>query len=103
MPDLTSSQGQPAEELPTIKKADLLKRYRTRLEGAEQWRKDEGWDATWKRMRDLYRLKHFETPSTRDRIAVAVSFATINVILPSVSVALPRFTVFASSEDPDTQ
>src|SRR3990167_4160174 len=103
MPDLTSAQSQPIEELPTLANKELLKRYRTRLDGAKQWREQEGYDDVWKRLRALYRLKHFETNSTRDRIAVAISFATVNVILPSVAVSHPKFTVWASSEDPDLQ
>ncbi len=98
MPDLTSAQAQPVASLPPLSREDRLKRYRMRVEGSKKWREQEGYDDTWKRLRDFYRLKHFEGFSDQDRIAVAVSFATINVIAPSIAVNHPKITVSATQE-----
>ena len=80
-----------------------LKDQRARVKGAKRWRENEGLDETWKRLRNIYRLKHFKTKSDEDRIAVAVSFATINVIAPSIAVNNPKITVWPTLEDPDHQ
>lgn len=90
-------------DLPRKGKTELLKRYRTRLDGARQHRESKGYDDTWARLRDLYRLKHFKADSDQDRIAVAISFATINVIAPSVAVNSPKIVVWPTEEDPDHQ
>jgi hypothetical protein len=91
MPDLTSVEGQ--EPLSHTAR-DLLKRYRGRIESSKKWREDECHDKTWKRLRDMYRLKMIpEYLNDGDQIAVAISFATINVIAPSVSINHPKFTV----------
>ena len=82
---------------------DLLPRYRDRITAAKRWREDEKFDATWKRLRDVYRLRPFERYSSDDRIAVAVAFATINVIAPSIAVNYPKITVASRNEDPDEQ
>lgn len=103
MPDLISKQGQPADELTTLSKTEKLKRYRSRVEGCKRWREDEGLDDTWKRLRDLYRLKHFDEISSEDRIAVAITFATVNVIAPSVAINNPKFVATVASEDPEQQ
>lgn len=103
MPDLTSVHGQTLASLPTKSSSDLLKRYRSRIESAKKWRDAEKYDDTWKRLRDVYRLKFFDGLSDQDRIAVAVSFATINVIAPSISTNHPSIAVNAASEDPDSQ
>ena len=103
MPDLVSKQGQPADELKTLSKAEMLKRYRSRVEGAKRWREDDGQDDAWKRLRDLYRLRHFEDVSEQDRIAVAITFATVNVIAPSVAINHPKFVATVADEDPDRQ
>lgn len=98
MPDLTSPRGQSPDSLPPRTRDDLLKRYRMRVEGSKKWREGEGYDETWKRLRDFYRLKHFEGVSETDRVAVAVSFATINVIAPSIAINHPKITCNATIE-----
>lgn len=80
-----------------------LQRYRDRITAAKRWREDEKYDATWKRLRDIYRLKMFNGWSDDDRIAVAIAFSTINVIGPSVAVNYPRVTVASKVEDWDSQ
>jgi len=46
-------------------------------------------------MIDMYRGKHYENMSEEDRLLVNMSFSTINVIGPSVSVNHPKITVGA--------
>ena len=72
---------------------DLLVRYRDKLEQSRKWRKQEKFDDTWKRMIDMYRGKHYKMSSEEDRLLVNMAFATINVILPSVSVNYPKIVV----------
>jgi hypothetical protein len=69
-----------------------------RLSRAREWRKDEGYDERWRRMRDLYQGKHFDKSTTEDQIAVNIMFSTVNVILPSVAINNPKFTVNALRE-----
>lgn len=98
MPDFTSSGGFDSESLPFISKTETLKRYRGRVEASKQWRDDEKFTSTWKRLRDIYRLRMFSAFSEEDRIAVAVAFATVNVIAPSVAVNHPKIVVLARNE-----
>lgn len=90
--------SQDVATLPTFTLRDKLARYRARIEASKRWREGEGYDDTWARLRDFYRLKHFDFLSNSDRIAVAVSFATINVIAPSISINYPKVTVAATVE-----
>lgn len=82
-------------------RADLLKRYRNRIEISRAWRKDEGYDQLWKRLIDLYGGKHFKGLSTEDRIAVNIAFSTVNVIYPSISVNYPKISVWARKPEDD--
>jgi hypothetical protein len=79
-------------------RADLLKRYRQRLEVSRKWRKKEH-EQTWRRLIDLYKGKHFKHTTKEDRVAVNIAFATVNVIMPSVAVNHPKITVGA--RDPE--
>jgi hypothetical protein len=79
--------------------ADYLKQYKQRLDASKRWRKDEGYDATWKRMRDMYRGYQFDDYRNEDRILVNVAFSSVNVISPSVSVNFPKITVNAVNPD----
>lgn len=99
LPDATAKRG----GRPSTK--DRVKRYRNRLDVSKRWRKDEGYDATWTRLIDLYRNKHFSTAELQkgDRIAVNIAFATINVIAPSVSINYPKITVASVNEATDPQ
>jgi hypothetical protein len=99
MPDMISSSGFPAEALPHVPKRELIARYKARVEGVQKWREDEGYDDTWKRLRDVYRLRMFTANTQEDRVLVAVAFATINVIEPSVAINYPKITVTANHED----
>lgn len=98
MPTPTDPQGQPTSSLPQLQDVELLKRYRMRVEAAKQWRQAEHYDDTWKRLRDLYRLRVFSDDSEEDRLLVAIAFATINVIEPSIAINYPKLTVTAASE-----
>ena len=80
-----------------------LQRYRDRITAAKRWREDERHDATWKRLRDIYRLKMFDGWSDDDRIAVAIAFSTINVIGPSIAVNYPTISVVSRDESQDQQ
>ena len=83
-----------------ISNREIISQYRDKIQQSKRWRQQEGLDATWKRMIDLYRGKHFETDSETDRMLINDAFATINVIWPSVSVNYPKITVNARrSED----
>jgi len=83
-------------------KADEYDRVKTRLRLAQKWRTDEGFDAKWRRMIDLYRGKTYwdnhQFGVTSDRISVNLAFSTVNVIAPSVAVNHPKITVSATKE-----
>jgi hypothetical protein len=78
----------------------LLQRYQARIKNAERWRRDdEDLDGTWQRMIDLYRGKHFPAEySGREMIVVAIAKATVDVIVPSVSVNHPKITITPTNE-----
>ena len=79
--------------------ADHLKHYKQRIEASRRWRKKDGYDATWKRMNDLYRGKHFDDYKNEDQMLINISFSTINTISPSISVNYPKITVSAVNPD----
>jgi len=75
--------------------AEYLAICKSRIDSSRKWRKDDGYDATWRRMTDMYKGRHFDDYRTEDRILVNISFSTINVISPSISVNYPKITVNA--------
>ena len=75
--------------------ADLLKKYRQHISKSKRWRREEGYDDTWRRLIDMYRGRHYEFATDEDRLLVNVAFATVNVISPSVSVNYPKIAVNA--------
>ena len=79
-------------------RSELLERDRQRIDRARRWRDQEGLDSTWRRLNDLYRGRHWPstTSAQRDLIAVNLSFSTVNVIAPSVSVNHPKIVVSAN-------
>ena len=79
--------------------ADHLKHAKMRLEASKKWRKQDGYDALWKRLNDLYRGKHFDDYKNEDQMLVNIAFSTINVISPSISVNYPKITVNATSAE----
>jgi hypothetical protein len=84
------------------KNTEALGAYRSALTRSRKWREDERYDDTWKRLRDTYALKFFDSTSDVDQIAVAISFANINVIGPSIAINHPKTTVLARQpEDQD--
>lgn len=89
--------------LPDVSKDKLLATYRGRIERGVKWREDEGYDDTWKRLRDVYAGKLYDSLGSEDRAAVNLAFATINVILPSVTVNNPKLTVTARREEEGDQ
>lgn len=87
-----------------ISKKKKLERYKSRLDHARKWREDEGYDATWERMRDLYRGKHFPKSITdEDRISVNIAFSMVNVIVPSISINHPKIEVLPNKPDQEDQ
>lgn len=74
-------------------KASALARYRSLVDNAIRWRDEQGYDALWWRMIDMYRGRQVPDFTDEDRIIVNISFGTINVIYPSVSVNYPKITV----------
>lgn len=83
--------------------ADLLTAYRSKIVQSKKWRKEEEYDDLWSRLIDLYRGKHYKvSQNSEDRLLINVAFATINVILPGVTVNYPKITVNARRpEDAD--
>jgi len=85
-------------------RTEQFETMKSRLESARRWRDDEGYDALWTRMVDLYRGKHWPrtTYSKEDLVVVNLAFSTVNVIAPSVSVNHPKVVVSPNSpEDQD--
>ena len=82
-------------------KKDMLAKYMMRVKAAKEWRDSEGYDKTWKRLRDYYRLKMASPYDDSDSIVVAIAFATINVIAPSVAINHPKVTVTPRDEEHD--
>lgn len=82
-----------------LTKEEKFARVRDRIDLAERFRKDEGFDAKWHRLIDLYRGKtYLQDLGTEDRISVNLAFSTVNVIAPSVAVNHPKITVSANKE-----
>ena len=54
--------------------ADHLKHAKMRLEASKKWRKQDGYDALWKRMNDLYSGKHFDDYKSEDQMLVNIAF-----------------------------
>ena len=79
--------------------SELLKDYCERLNASKRWRKDEGYDAVWRRLVDLYKGKQFDSYSEEDRVLVNMVFSTVNVIAPSIAVNYPKITVNAVNAD----
>lgn len=75
--------------------SDVLAEYRQHLLSSKKWRKDEGFDADWRRYVDLYKGKHYDSYSPEDRMLINISFSTVNVIAPAVAVNYPKITVNA--------
>jgi hypothetical protein len=83
-----------------LNKAEKLKRYRHRVQYAQRWRSDAGYDDTWRRMVDLYKGKHFPSSfDDEDRIAINIAFSTINIIFPSITINHPKIEVYANKEE----
>ena len=85
-------------------KADKYEIVKRRLDASARWRDEMGYDSLWRRMADLYRVKHWPqtSVSSEDLIAVNLAFSTINVIAPSVSVNHPKIVVTPNQpEDQD--
>jgi hypothetical protein len=75
--------------------SDQLKAYKQRLEASKRWRKDEGYDAVWRRLTDLYKGHQYEDYRDEDRLLVNIAFATVNIIAPNISVNFPKIAVNA--------
>jgi hypothetical protein len=80
-----------------------LKRYRDEIKVAQKWRADH-YDDEWREFIQIYANRHLEEGDYQDfvmdnRISVAISFSTINIIYPSVSIARPKITVTATREE----
>lgn len=76
---------------------DSLKQYKQRLDASKRWRKDDGYDATWRRMTDMYKGLQYEDFRTEDRLSINIAFATINIIAPNISVNYPKIAVNATN------
>lgn len=78
---------------------DYLKEYRSHLAASKKWRKDDGYDADWRRFLDLYKGKHYDQYSDEDRMLINICFSTVNVIAPAVAVNYPKIVVNAVKAD----
>lgn len=78
---------------------DYLKEYRNHLAASKKWRKDDGYDADWRRFLDLYKGKHYDQYSDEDRMLINICFSTVNVIAPAVAVNYPKIVVNAIKPD----
>ncbi|CAB4151381.1 Portal protein [uncultured Caudovirales phage] len=78
---------------------EQLASYRQHIETSKKWRKDDGHDALWKRLIDLYKGKHYDHFSNEDRMLINISFSIINVIAPAVAVNYPKITVNAQKPE----
>ena len=82
------------------KKADEFEIVKRRIEAAQRWRDEMGYDSLWRRMTDLYRGRHWPRGARgEDMITVNLAFSTINVIAPSVSVNHPKIVVTPNSQE----
>ena len=85
-----------------LSKKEKLERYQRQLDLAAHFRRREGYDDTWERMINLYRMKVFPKHMTsEERIAIAVAFASINVIYPAISVNYPKITAAGRTPEDD--
>jgi hypothetical protein len=75
--------------------SEYLKQYKQKLEFSKRWRKNDGYDATWKRLTDLYKGRHYEHYSDEDRLLINIVFSTVNVIAPSIAINYPKIVVNA--------
>jgi hypothetical protein len=82
-------------------RAETLEKYRSEVEWAVKWRDEAGYDQLWQRCIDAYAGQNLWPDPERpeDRIAVNVTFSTINVIYPSVSVNTPKIGVLANKPE----
>ena len=72
------------------------------IQRSKKWRADEGYDDNWRRWIDLYRGYQYEGAKTsNDQLIINIVFATVNVLVPAVSVNNPKFTI--SARKPDSQ
>jgi hypothetical protein len=51
--------------------ADRLAKYKRQIEHSRKWREDERHDETWRRLVDLYALRHFNETYVDDMDRVA--------------------------------
>jgi len=79
--------------------SEQLAVYKKQLSASKQWRKNEQYDQIWKRLRDLYRGRHYDHYSDSDRMLVNVAFATVNVLAPATTVNYPKITVTATKPE----
>lgn len=77
----------------------IFSRYKDKILSSKKWRKEESYDATWKRLVDLYRGRQYEYFTDEDRVLINMVFSTVNVISPSISVNYPKITVSAVSPE----
>lgn len=79
-------------------KAERLNDYQIEVDRARKFRKSEGYDALWQRLRDMYTGagRTAEMAPDEDSIFVNMAFSTINVIYPSVSAGIPQISILAN-------
>lgn len=79
-------------------KAQRLDDYQLEVDRSRKFRKNEGYDDLWARLRDMYtgsnETRHLAPEE--DAIYVNMAFSTINVIYPSVSAGIPQITIQAN-------
>jgi hypothetical protein len=82
-----------------------LGEYATEIRRTQGWRKDQGYDALWGKLREMYQgeLNVANLDASEDAIAVNMAFSTINVMFPSVSQGQPNVEVRANDPSNEPQ
>ena len=85
--------------MPRKSRQEKLSDYIEKVDKCENWRDQENFERTWRRLIDLYRGKHWPstTSSKQDLIAVNLAFSRVNVIAPSI-VDTPLANRFLNNE-----
>ena len=83
---------------------EYLKFCQSEVARSKRWRDQDSFDDDWRRWIDLYRGRQYEGgDSATDRLIVNIVFATVNVLLPAVSVNNPKFSVNARNPKSQAQ
>lgn len=79
-------------------RSERLQDYQLEVDRSRKFRKNEGYDTLWARLRDMYTAggATADLNPDEDSIYVNVAFSTINVIYPAVSAGIPQISIQAN-------